>query len=152
MKRKTLQGIVFGLLTAGLVALGWVYVTMDSDPSVNTLLQCTHDNRSFNSTTGARPSLSIVFPVEVKNERTISPIGLDDPDGSRVLSPTGATVKVVLLTYGTQYLGIIRAQRTVGPSFRGIAPLDPVSVPANVKTKYGLGAQYIIAPNSCLPK
>jgi hypothetical protein len=82
-----------------------------------------------------------------EGERTISPRNLRAPDGVRILSPAGSSEPVVALTYETTYLNALRTQ--AGVAFRGIAPLDPVSVPESVKASYPSDTEYVIAPNSC---
>ncbi|MDN5274125.1 MAG: hypothetical protein JWP06_26 [Candidatus Saccharibacteria bacterium] len=122
-----------------------------SSAAANTLLQCSPSDQSRNSVTGAGGPLLEVFPISLGDERTISPFKLQEPAGSAVLSMPGASHQVVVLVYDMHYLKIVRAQQVVGVSFRGIAPLDLVSIPADVRALYESDASYIIAPKSCLP-
>lgn len=137
---------VAAALGIGLLLLIAAYGFINSlrSPDINVLLQCSQNNSQLSL-------VPAVFPVAYETERTISPTGLREPTGLRLLSSAGASTQVVLLTYETRYLQVIRTQRTVGVSFHGIAPLDPLSVPAGVKARYSPDAEYVIAPNSCLP-
>jgi hypothetical protein len=89
------------------------------------------------------------FPVAYENEPRISPSVLREPNHVYILSQPGASDQIVLLTYDRGYLYKVRDQ--VGESFRGIAPVVQSSVPAGVKSKYAPFAEYVVAPDSCLP-
>jgi hypothetical protein len=152
MNRRVVRAVAIAL-GIGLIVLLAIAIREEcrSSAAANTLLQCLPSDQSRNSVTGAGGPLLEVFPISIKDERTISPFKLQKPAGSAVLSMPGALREVVLLAYATHYLRIIRAQQVVGASFRGIAPLDPVSVPADIRALHSPDASYIIAPDSCLP-
>jgi hypothetical protein len=145
--------IVAVVLGAGLLVLVVSEAVSEfrASRAANTLLQCSPSDQSRNSVTGAGGPLREMFPIPLKEERTISPFKLQEPAGSAVLSMPGVSRQVVVLVYDTHYLKIIRAQQVVGASFHGIAPLDPVSVPTDIRALYESDASYIIAPKSCLP-
>lgn len=152
MNRRVVRAVVIALgIALFVLVVSEARSEFRSSRAANTLLQCSPSDQSRNSVTGAGPSPLKVFPIAVEDERTISPFKLQEPVGSAVLSVPGASLQVVVLGYDTRYLKIVRAQQAVGVSFRGIAPLDPVSVPADVRALYAPDASYIIAPRSCLP-
>jgi hypothetical protein len=150
VNHKVLRGVAWAL-GIGLVLLVSTFAITELRVKPRGMVECSPGIRSTNPVTGAGPSQVLAsFPVKYELERTISPHGLRSPDGSVVISPVGAAVSVVVLTYDAEYLKILRVQ--TGPGFVGIAPLDPVSVPAGVKVQYSPDVfRYVIAPNSCLP-
>jgi hypothetical protein len=110
------------VLGVGLLVVFEAVSEFRSLATANTLLQCSPSDQSRNSATGAGGLLLEVFPISLKDERTISPLKLREPAGSAVLSMPGASRQVVVLGYDTRYLKFVRAQQVVGASFRGIAP------------------------------
>lgn len=143
-KRATLGAALFATV---LILMG----CGGSDPYA--IVECV--SPSVSATPAATPSSSAqptaesdssqddIFPIDYTTQLTFSPAKLEEPDGSWQLGSAGP----VVLTYDSSYL--TQVQRANGdPSFRGIAPLDPVSVPAGVKEQYG-DVSYVIAPVSC---